>query len=409
MARLFTFTLGCRTNQYDTAALETALSGGRYERAEDPDQADLIVVQTCAVTERARQKSLQAVRKFGRTGRRVIVAGCGPVEDPAAFNAVPGVEKVFGVNEAALIAAHLGAGGTRSENPFPAIAGFIGRTRAHLKIQEGCDSFCAYCIVPRLRGAPRSRPFDDAVLQARRLLDSGFSEIVLTGIHSGRYNDGPHKLSDLLLAIAELPGDFRVRLSSVEPDEVDQKLLDLVLGHSKVCNHLHLPLQSGDPEVLLKMNRRTSIPAFIALLQKIRGRDLYCGLGTDIITGFPGENDARFNDTLKLIRELPLTFGHVFPFSLKKGTAAERLEHAVPHTVAQERAKTLIALFRKKRDAFLMAMTGREFPVIVESDGKGLASNYAPVFAPPDAPKGRIVNLHMAGVRQGRLKGRLPE
>jgi threonylcarbamoyladenosine tRNA methylthiotransferase MtaB len=395
MKSVFMLTLGCRTNQYDTAATEEALKSCGFTFAPDASRADVVILHTCSVTGRADSKCLQAVRKCVREakGRTVIVSGCGPQADPARYLAVEGVSKVFGVNAADRIAAFLTGRKGAEENPFPSISRFSGRTRAHLKIQEGCDSFCAYCIVPYLRGKPVSRPFGDVLNQAGALLDGGFREIVLTGIHVGSYAWEGKTLADVVAGLAALAGNFRIRLSSIEPNEATDKLLDLVLGHEKVCNHLHLSLQSADNEVLRRMNRRYTAEDFFGLIGKIRERDALCGLGTDVITGFNGETEAAFQAACKRISESALTFGHVFPFSLRKGTAAEKMPGRIDRRACLERARRLKQVFTQLKASFLRGLVGKDLSVILETENAGLASNYVRVATEEKAPVNAILRM----------------
>ncbi|MFH0919902.1 MAG: MiaB/RimO family radical SAM methylthiotransferase [Fibrobacterota bacterium] len=331
MTRVHTHTLGCRTNQYDSEALLGGLALHGFTATPVLAEADVIIVNTCAVTDRALSKCGQAVRKLVRENPKacLLVAGCGARADADRFAKLPGVTQVFGVNALSEIVYFLTGKRPLSGSPFGPITAFGSRTRAHIKVQEGCDAFCTYCVVPILRGGPQSRSFNDCLDQARALIDQGFAELVFTGIHIGRYRDNKMGLGELVEAVAALPGEFRIRLSSIEPDELTDKLLDLVLDHPKVCCHLHLPLQSGDTEVLVRMKRRYTAEAFFKRIKEIRKRDPYCGLGTDIITGFPGETERSFALTCSRVAESPLTYGHVFPYSEREGTAASTLDGKV--------------------------------------------------------------------------------
>lgn len=404
MKRVYTLTLGCRTNQYDAAATEEKLKGLGFESVDSPDSADLLVLQTCSVTQRADAKSLQAARKLAREahGRTFLIAGCGPEGKRSSFAEIQGVSGVFGVNAANAIARHLAGEGDVNPEPFGSIQNFGNRTRAHLKIQEGCDAFCSYCIVPSLRGMPRSRPFDDVLNQARKLIGEGFPEIVLTGIHVGRYQWQDRTLADVIEALADLDGNFRIRLSSIEPNEVSDRLIRLVSTNPKVCNHLHVSLQSGDDAVLQRMNRHYRADDFIRLVKRIRQMSPFCGLGTDVIAGFPGETEVEWNNTLRRINESELTFGHVFPFSPRKGTVAEKMAGQVDRGIARARAKELKSLFADKRDLFMHALSGRELSIIFENDHSGLASNYVKVEAGRSMQPGSICSMPVV-YKKGKL------
>ena len=405
MKSVYTFTLGCRTNQYDSAAIEETLKSSGFSRADNPESADIIIVHTCSVTGRADSKSLQAIRKLSRIPgkKRLIVSGCGPESDAKRFQEIKGVSHVFGVNAASSIAAYLTHDLASNVNPFPALINFKERTRAHLKIQDGCDAFCTYCIVPLLRGKPISRPFQDVIEQARILIDRGYSEIVITGIHVGRYFSQGKTLADVIEGMAGLTGDFRIRLSSIEPGEVSDRIINLVLGNEKVCNHLHVSLQSGSDEILKRMNRQYSAMDFFELIDRIRKQDPFCGLGTDVITGFPGESDLMFNETLELIRMSALNHGHVFPFSLRKGTTAENMDGKVDRSISLMRAGKLKETFALLKEKFMRSMIGHDFKVIFENNKAGFASNYIRVKAPKNMVSGKITSLIITDIESDTL------
>ncbi|MHC5059099.1 MAG: MiaB/RimO family radical SAM methylthiotransferase [Planctomycetota bacterium] len=406
--KVYIKTLGCRTNQFDAAALLENFTIAGYGAAADPKAAHVIIVNTCTVTGRADAKCRQAVRRLVRENprARLAVAGCGPVVRAQAFRAIQGVEAVFGVNAGPDIMAWLGLPGARGNPAFGVISGFGGRARAHIKIQEGCDAFCSYCIVPFVRGKPVSRPFDEVCDQARRLVDKGFQEIVLTGIHTGRYCHEGRDLTALVSALAGLPGAFRVRLSSIEPNEVTPGLLNLILDHPKVCNHLHISLQSGDDAVLARMNRQYRARDFFGLVEEIRGRDPACGLGTDIIAGFNGETKAEFRNTLSSVKASPLTYGHVFPFSLRRGTRAESLPGPVPAPEKNRRVTALKKAFAGLKRRFAASLKGRTLYTVFEKGGEGLTSNYMRVRAAPAAPAGTLAAVRIRGPGRGLLRGK---
>jgi threonylcarbamoyladenosine tRNA methylthiotransferase MtaB len=407
--KFYSFTLGCRTNQYDSAALESALREAGVEIVRIPDDADVIYVQTCSVTGRADTKSGQVIRKLSIANpkARLLVGGCGPQRNEAAFTSIDGVEKVFGVNSSKDVVAYLteSANAKNHKEPFGRINDFIGRKRAHVKIQDGCDSFCTYCIVPHLRGAPVSRPLEDVLEQLRVLIDKGFCEIVLTGIHVGKYLSNGISLSKLLEKAVTLDGDFRLRLSSIEPQEVDEPLLDLVVDHPKVCNHIHIPIQSGDEQILAMMGRKYRLKDVRKLFDVIRSRDKFCGIGTDVITGFPGETELLFKNTISFIENTPLTYGHVFPYSVRKGTVAATMPSHVERGVALKRAIELKELFEVKKEAFFRTMVGQSQGCIIETNRRGHSSNYAPVEVNGKLSDNSIVSLKFVTYDSGKLIG----
>ena len=401
-------TLGCRTNQYDSAVIQALLEKAGHEVLAEADHAEAVIVNTCAVTSRAESKNGQALRRALKEhpGARVLAAGCGPAFNRPAYESIDGLSGIFGVNDGAGILKALGALSPEKTTPFDEAAGLNDRTRAHIKIQEGCDAFCAYCVVPFVRGAPVSRPADEIAAHAEKLIGLGFPELVLTGIHVGRYRDGSTDLGGLISRLASLKGDFRLRLSSIEPAEVTDRIVDLVLSDPKVCNHLHISLQSGDDRVLSAMNRRYLARDFFGLVERIRKKDASCGLGTDVIAGFPAEGEGEFRNTLERISDSGLTYGHVFPFSLRKGTAAEKYAKQVAPQVKAGRCRLLKETFTRLKSAFAQTLVGREARVVAESGKKALASNYLRVILEGKTGQGKLFRVRITGAENGDLKGR---
>ena len=278
-----------------------------------------------------------------------------------------------------------------------------------MKIQDGCDFRCAYCIVPTARGNPTSRPMAEVLEEIRRLADSGFGEIILTGANLGRYEDGLHRLADLIHAIESLPGVKRIRLSSIELTTAEEAVIDLMAHSDKLCRFLHLPLQSGDDRILAAMGRRYTVAAFRCAVEQAVTRIPDLGLGTDIIVGFPGENDAAFESTVHLVRDLPFSNLHVFPYSHRKGTRADTLPNRVPESVKKERVHTLITLGDSKRRLFAERFVGQQVSVLIErvtkeGIGHGWTGQYveAEVTAPDLKPR-QIVNATVIATLNGKL------
>jgi threonylcarbamoyladenosine tRNA methylthiotransferase MtaB len=297
------------------------------------------------------------------------------------------------------------AGGTAPEP----VAG--GRTRAFLKIQSGCDRNCAYCIVPAARGPGRSEPPDEVIRNAETLAMRGFTEIVVTGTHIGDYGrDFPGGKPDfpvLLERLAGVEGIGRMRLTSLDPDEFTEALLDTVARHERICRHFHVSLQSGSDAVLRAMKRRTDTAAFAALVRSIGGRMDFFGLGTDVITGFPGETEVHFLETVRFIESLPFTYLHVFPFSPRKNTPAASMPGSVPAGIRIERARILRALGAEKRKAFARRAVGRTVEVLFEAGGRngflsGFSSEYLRIEAPAEAVRiNRIVRVLITAATDG--------
>jgi threonylcarbamoyladenosine tRNA methylthiotransferase MtaB len=359
-------------------------------------EADVVVVNTCTVTRRADQEARQLVHRIARErpGARIVVAGCYAQRAPEEVRSLPGVGEVLGMAERGTIAERLrtyagpGTGQARGAasdaspvvwvSPARAQGGasrgdmavaqprFTGRARALLKVQDGCDSFCGYCIVPYVRGRSASVAPEKAVEQARRLLEAGFHEIVLTGADLGSYGrrlagpaGGPGALARLVEAILTLGSAHRVRLSSIEPHKVDTALLDLLATEPRLCRHLHLPLQSGSDEILHAMRRGYRARDYARLVERAASAGPI-GIGADVIVGHPGEGDAELEETARLVSELPISFLHVFRYSPRPGTRASHLPEgsAAGAREVRERAERLRAIGAAKRAAFLRSLVG---------------------------------------------------
>ncbi len=427
-------TFGCKVNQAESEALAQELKGQRWRPADLREPADLCVINTCAVTRRATQQSRQAVRRaiHENPGACVVATGCCARTDPAAFSAIAGLDHVLSRTGAADLSARIGGGGPDGcrcpHPPAPAACepGFAAaapapsenRTRPFFKIQDGCDAFCAYCIVPYARGPSRSLPFDAAVAGIAGLAAAGVPEVVLTGIHLGRYGRDlapPRDLLDLLTAVRELPGTIRVRLSSIEPLELTDPILALAGASERFCRHFHVPLQSGDRGVLERMGRPYTPEAFTGRVEAILRAMPEAAVGTDLLVGFPGETPAAYAATCSLVERLPLAYLHVFPFSPRPGTAAFDFRDRVPAAVVKERCRRLRRIGREKRGHFYRRFVGRRLSVVVETRRdpatgllKGVSSNYLPVlFTGPAELRNTRAEVRIEREQEGRLLGSL--
>lgn len=426
-------TLGCKVNQYESAYLEESLQGAGWRRAGRGETADAVVVNTCMVTGRASYQSRQAIRKQIRENPKAVMVatGCYTQVSPQELAAIEGVDLVAGNSfksrlpgfilearpQEGAVVLHEPLG---RDTPFDAlpVRGRPGRTRALLKIQDGCNAFCSYCIVPHARGRPRSLPVD-AVLQALEGFSrAGFLEAVLTGIHLGRYGVDLGPGADLKALLGRIRREglpLRVRLSSLEPDEVDEELVDLVASDPGLCNHFHLAMQSGDDRVLGRMKRSYTAAAFAGVVRTVRRRMHDAAVGADVLVGFPGESREAFERTRALIEALPLTYLHVFRFSPRPGTPAARFSDPVPQAEAKERAALLRAVGREKRRAFFQSCLGEVHPVLVETvapGGTGLAGglsdNYIPFsFEASGEKAGDVVRVRAERLDGDRVAGRV--
>lgn len=388
-------TLGCKVNQCDTEALAEGLRAAGWrvlfsieEKAPDPD---VIVVNSCAVTTRSEAKSRQAARRLMRRHprSRVVLAGCYPQIAPEAVQAIEGLAGVAGTDRVSTIRmltelASTAGDGPRAAGPaavpgrppLPAhfedlpVSAHPGRVRAFLKVQEGCPGGCTYCVVPLARGLPRSRPLSAALDQAARLVGGGAREIVLTGIQLGLYGRdlGGVDLADLVLSCLSLPGLVRLRLSSLEPGDVSERLLSALSSSPKACPHLHIPLQSGSDAVLRRMGRPYGTDEYREMAESARRLLPGIALSTDVIAGFPGETGNEFEETAGFIREIGFMRLHVFPFSRRPGTIAAELPDQLPGRVREERSRALIEVGQDLAHAFNRGFVGQEVEVLLEHD-----------------------------------------
>jgi len=428
-------TLGCKTNQSDAASLAADLAGQGHEIVSLRQAADVFIIHTCTVTQRTDYQSRQLIRRAiaKNPQAQVIVTGCYAQVSPDSLLAIPGVDFVVGVSEQEKIPGIVSRRTKSKEasllsSPVEKIQCFEegrlpspwNRSRAYLKVQDGCNSFCSYCIVPYARGRNRSLPLDRVLAKTRDLSSKGFKEIVLTGIHLGTYGEDlvpTHSLLDLLQALEEESVDLRVRLSSIEPGEFTRPLIDFLGGAKKICPHLHIPLQSGDDDVLKRMNRSYSRAFFEDLVNRLWGAIPEVAIGVDVIAGFPGEDEKAFENTVTLIEKLPLAYLHVFPFSQRKGTAAAGLQGKVPSQAVRARCQILRELGEKKRQVFYGAFLGRTVRVLLETKQeeergiwKGYTRNYIPVLIRAgDEFIKREVQAEVKEIWNGKVFGELME
>jgi threonylcarbamoyladenosine tRNA methylthiotransferase MtaB len=425
-------TLGCKVNQYDTATIETRLRHEGCTIVPFERGADVYIVNTCTVTDRADAESRQLARRARRFNpdARVIMTGCfAQVNPPGA--AIPEVDHVVGLNRLPdLVRAVRSAAGAaerilvddlRMARKVKTLGAesFTGQTRAFLKIQEGCDLFCTFCIVPFSRGRSRSVPPRQVLDQLQKLAARGFQEVVLTGVHLGGYGADLEQqidLCDLLEMIAERPPVPRIRLSSIDPPEVTPRLLDLMAKSAALCPHLHVPVQAGADELLQRMRRKYDSQFLRDLAVEIRMKLPEAAIGTDVIAGFPGETDTQFDETLALLDELPLTYFHVFPYSRRSGTTAAKMPGHVPAASITRRAQRLRTLGEHKRAAFAAKFVGRRLPVLIEeapARASGCLTGYTRNYQRVDVPglqqlANREMEVQIVAAHGARLTGHLP-
>lgn len=373
------FTLGCKVNEVESASFLAALETRGYETTDEPGYADLYILNTCAVTAEAEKKSRQAVarlRKFNPAAR-IIVCGCAAQSHPEAFSSREGVTLVTGAAHKDRVLELLDREGVflEEERAFCELpAPKQTKTRAFLRIQDGCNRFCSYCLIPYLRGRTRSRSADAVVREAERM---SAREIVLTGIDITSYRDGDTDLGDLLLRLGKLPA--RIRLGSLEEGVVTREFLEKMRAAGNVCPHFHLSLQSGSDAVLRKMNRRYTRAQYLEACALIREFFPDAAVTTDIIVGFPTETEEDFSDSLSIVEEAGLARVHAFPYSRREGTAAAKLPD-LPAALKKERMGRMLAAAQAAEERFLGRFVGRTLTALFEEDG-GYTENYIRVYA----------------------------
>ncbi len=421
LPRTYAFiTLGCKSNQYDTAAMAAGLRNAGLASVET-DLAEIIVVNTCMVTGSTEAQCRQAIRKARKSNpeARIIAAGCMSSGASEQLSAMPELDIVLKPEEKGMLTAKLELSGCSAWSDWPEdpAVEFEGRDRGFLKIQDGCDYQCSYCIVPSVRGRGRSLEPGRVIKAVGSLMERGRFEVVLTAIHLGLFGKDlvPHiTLEDLLEKIldAGLPG--RIRLSSIEPLEVTQRLLDLmVFSKGRICRHLHIPLQSGSDRILKEMGRPYRREDFIHSVMNAREANRNIGIGCDVICGFPGEQDSDFCQTEELIRDLEIPFIHAFPFSARPGTRAAGMKDDVHHNIKKERVHRLRRIARDNQRNFLDRLVGKKLEVVPENrtgpNGwiPSLADNYARVLLPGDGKwrPGTLVEVICTGRTDESLVG----
>lgn len=419
MKTFYIKTLGCKVNQYESDGIAAGLEDNGLIRAKKGRSCDICIINTCAVTSKAAMQSRQAVRKLARDNpaAKIIVTGCHAQTDPDIFKKMGPLVEIVSHPDKTSLADQIARNPAlfplgfkpvdhSAQNRFHSFSRPVSgsMTRAYLKIQDGCDAFCTFCIVPHARGSSVSMPVKMVLQHLEALGQTGFKEVILTGIHAGRYGRDlilPSTLTDLLALVTQKKPVHRIRLSSIEPNEIDDRLLDLAGPDGILCDHFHVPLQSGDDDILKKMKRPYSAAFFKDTICKIHEKLPAAGIGVDTLIGFPTETDAQFENTYTLIEQLPVSYLHVFPFSPRKGTPAFSLTPRVPDAVISDRCRRMRDLGRQKRLAFIDANQGRCLQAVVQnrSDARtgrltAVTANYLHVFVEKNnALKGKLVDI----------------
>ena len=391
------FTVGCKLNQYETEWMGESLEKAGFKRVSFSEQADLYIINSCTVTAQSDYSSRQAIyRAFRRSpGSKIAVVGCYSETEPDLLKRLPGVSMILGNEEknriGEIILERLYDEKTAVREEKKRIAGRFKHTRALVKIQDGCNERCAYCIVPEARGKERSRDATEIVEEIKGLRDKGFKEVVLTGVHIGKYSRSGMNLVVLLKKILAKTQVERVRLSSVEPKELDEELIEFLTLEKRFCRHLHLPLQAGSDEILKKMRRNYTVEEYRDLIQKVFDRIEGVTLGADVMVGFPGESEKDFEKTCEFVFSSPLSYLHVFSYSDRKGTLASKMEDKIMPQMIHKRSEILHQIGKEKWEKHLETFAGEQMDILVESNrdknsGRliGLSDNYVRILVNGD-------------------------
>ncbi|MDX2432305.1 MAG: tRNA (N(6)-L-threonylcarbamoyladenosine(37)-C(2))-methylthiotransferase MtaB [Bacteroides sp.] len=410
-------TLGCRLNQYETDALVTQFHQAGYQVVDFSKAADITVINTCTVTNQSDQKSRNTISHAARKNQDglVVVTGCMANNHKEQLESNEQVTYVVDNERKSqivpLIDAHFKGEMVHPDSYSRDVFGFETvdqslHTRTAVKIQDGCDNFCTYCIVPSVRGRAVSRPLDQILENVSRVVENGFKEIVITGVNIGRYEHEGIRLEGAMEKILELPGDFRVRISSLEPDGFGPEFFRL-FRHPKMTPHMHLCIQSGSDPILLKMRRMYTVKTFMEIVEKFRAEIPDFNFTSDVIVGFPGESEEDFQLTLDLVREAQFSHVHTFRYSRRKGTRADRMEDQLVERIKNERSELVRELTEKNRLSYMESMIGKQQRVLVERvDDKGMArgygEHYLPVsFATEKRNRNWFADVKLEGINRG--------
>ena len=424
------YTLGCKVNQYETEAMGKLFSAAGYEVTSEIETADVVVVNTCTVTAAGSQKSRQIIRRSARANKNAVltVVGCYAQSEPEEISKIDGVDLIIGTSDRTKIVELVGEVLKNREekiirvNPAEKISEFEElphtpeRTRAFLKIEDGCNNFCSYCIIPIVRGRVRSRSLESIRAECLQLAAAGFKEIVLTGIHIGAYGrdfKNSTTLADAVKKVLDTANPIRLRLGSVESAEMTDELIDLMKNDPRICNHVHLPLQSGSDEILKAMRRPYTTKNFAGLVEKLVKEIPEISIGTDLIVGFPGETEKHFDETTNFLQSLPLSKIHVFPFSSRPGTVAAGMKNQIDSATKKFRTERVLEIAGAKEKIFAEKFIGRTVEIIseTEEDGifDGLTKNYVRVFVPasPEIKSGEIIKVRVEKLFRNGIFGEL--
>ncbi len=427
-------TLGCKVNQYETEAMEELFENKGYEIVNSDGVADIYVINTCTVTNFGDRKSRQFIRRAKKLNPNSIIAvvGCYSQISPEEVEKIDGVDVIIGTSQREKIVdlceeAILKDGKINIVEDISQHMDFENlnivdikeKTRANIKIQDGCNQFCSYCIIPYARGPIRSRKLSDIIEESKRLRDSGFKEIILTGIHIASYGKdiNGHRLIDVIEEIGKIHGIERIRLSSIEPTLIDQEFMERAVKTNKLCDHFHLSLQSGSDTVLKRMNRKYTTEEYKNIVKIIRNYMPDAGITTDIIVGFPGETDEEFEETYNFVKDIGFSRIHVFKYSPREGTAASRFRDQIHGNIKQTRSEALISLGDSLTNSFNEKFIGEKLQVLFEESStenpsimEGYTTNYIRVKSQgTEEMKGEILPIRLINKENDFLIGKIEE
>ncbi|CDF20426.1 tRNA methylthiotransferase YqeV [Clostridium sp. CAG:609] len=400
-------TFGCKVNQYESNMMKESMLSSNFFYTEDLSDANIIIVNTCSVTNVADKKCLKMIRRLKReySNAILVVAGCSSQNKQSVYESLD-IDILIGNRDKSIInklikeyieteKKYVKFYNDRNLDFEDMYISDYNHTRAFIKIEDGCDNFCSYCIIPYVRGSVRSKDFDKVIKEAKELAKHGHKEIVLTGIHTGHYLNNGYDLTDLINELSKIDDIKRIRISSIEVTELNDKFLDMLKNNDKVCDHLHIPLQAGSDEILKRMNRKYDLAYYEEKIKKIRSIRPDISISTDIIVGFPYETEELFLNTLEFSKKINFSKIHVFPYSVRVGTAAANMKEQVDEVVKKMRVKRLMAVSHMLEVDYYNKFKDKELDILIETCdnnvSEGHTSNYLLVSVPENIKVGEIV------------------
>lgn len=408
--KFYIYTLGCKVNAYESEVMKEKLLASGY--IYDEEHPDIVIVNTCSVTNMADNKSKKMVRHFKKLfpKSKIVVAGCSTENKEKEYSNMD-IDILIGNVKKSEIVELLKEDNYKyfahnRKLPFEdmTINSFTTHNRAFIKIEDGCDNFCSYCIIPFTRGSIRSKNFEKVISEVKTLVEHGHKEIVLTGIHTGSYNSEGKDLTDVIHEISKIDGLERIRISSIEATELNDKFLEELKVNSKICNHLHIPIQSGSNTILKSMKRKYTLDEYEKIIDKVRNVRPNISISTDLIVGFPGESEELFKETLDTLNRIKFSKIHVFPYSKRDGTAAALMPNQIDEAIKKDRSRVVFELSSKFEEEYAIQFIGSEIEVLVETGNIGTSSNYLKVLLNDNFKVNSIVKVIPKEYSDGLLK-----